>query len=219
MDLPFRVTRPQWRARVRGLAVVLLFLVTATVVDPRAARWVAGSKSHLLDLLVGVLNPLGDGVTLLVASVMLAVLCRALRRPRLHDAAWLAALAFAVSGIFEYTLKHLVGRPRPDAVLSGIVLLGPSFEPDIDSFPSGHATSVFSVATVFASFYPRLRWPLYGVAAAVALGRVYLQRHYVSDVVAGALIGVVIASQLLRYRPLRPPYIRMGDAQGSLDVS
>ena len=83
-------------------------------------------------------------------------------------------------------------------------LLGPSFAADIDSFPSGHATSVFAVAAVFATYYPRLRWPLYGLAAAIALGRVYLERHYLSDIIAGAALGLTVAVRLYRYRLIVP---------------
>lgn len=97
------------------------------------------------------------------------------------------------AGLVEYTLKYLVGRPRPAAA-------GPFVAPELDSFRSGHATSVFAVATVLGSFYPRLRWPLYVLAAAIALGRVYLARHYLSDILAGALVGLLIASLVLHHR-------------------
>jgi undecaprenyl-diphosphatase len=110
----------------------------------------------------------------------------------------MGALAFTVAGLIEFTIKHLVGRPRPDTA-TVLATLG-SHVMENDSFPSGHATSVFAVATVFAAFYPRFRWPLYALAAAVAVGRVYLERHYVSDILAGAVIGMAIASILLRHR-------------------
>jgi undecaprenyl-diphosphatase len=97
------------------------------------------------------------------------------------------------AGAVEYTLKYVVGRPRPAAAETSLSL-------ELDSFPSGHATSVFAVATALASSYPALRWPLYGLAAAIALGRVYLARHYLSDVIAGAFIGFAIASLLVRHR-------------------
>jgi len=168
------------------------------------AAWALRSRAPILDLMVGIINPIGAGITLLVSCLALAVLTRRLRRARLHDAAWLASLAFASAGLVEFTLKHLVGRPRPDATMVTAGLLGPSFAPDIDSFPSGHATSVFAVATIFAAYYPRLRWVLYGVAAAISLGRVYLERHYVSDIVAGAAIGVTVAVLLYCHRHALP---------------
>jgi membrane-associated phospholipid phosphatase len=170
------------------VGVILLVIATAVALDGRVAAGASSWKHAVLDRVVGTLNPVGSGVTLLVVCAGFGLVGRVQRRSTLHEAAWLGAVTFMVAGLVEYGLKHLVGRPRPDAVL------------DVDSFPSGHATSVFAVATVFAAFYPRLRWPLYVLAAAVAAGRVYLLRHYVSDVLAGAVIGIVIASLLLQRR-------------------
>jgi membrane-associated phospholipid phosphatase len=182
-----------WRRPVldRALPIlggVLLVAAAAVVLDGRVAAGVAVWKHAILDSVVGTLNPIGSGVTLLVVCTGVGVVGRAQRRSTLHEAAWLGALAFMAAGLVEFAIKHLVGRSRPDSVL------------DVDSFPSGHATSVFAVATIFAAFYPRLRWPVYALAAAVAAGRVYLERHYVSDVLAGAIIGIVIASLLLGRR-------------------
>ena len=169
-----------------ALAVLVLVLAVALLLDHVVASWATHARTPLLDLLVGAINPIGAGVTLLVLSVVLA------------------AMTFASAGLAEFTLKHLVGRPRPDTGLAAAGLFGPSFATDIDSFPSGHATSVFAVAAVFAAYYPRLRWPLYGLAAAIALGRVYLERHYVSDIVAGAALGLVFAAYLYRKRRTLP---------------
>jgi len=189
-----------WRRYCLGaLSFVLLVVGTALLLDPRVPGWAAQWKCPTLDMLVGILNPIGSGVTLLVVCIMLGATCRALPSSRLQAAAWLGALAFASAGLIEFTIKHLVGRPRPDTAVV-FAALGPHVTAETDSFPSGHATSVFAVATVFAAFYPRLRWPLYVLAAAVAVGRVYLDRHYVSDIVAGAAIGIVIASILLGHR-------------------
>jgi undecaprenyl-diphosphatase len=180
----------------RPLAVLgaALFVVgTAFLIDPRVADWASQLRSPALDALVALINPIGSGVTLLAACLLLAALCRTLRRPRLCEAAWAGVLAFTVAGLVEFGLKHLVGRPRPASA-------GPWLGPELDSFPSGHATSVFAVATALGSFYPGLRWPLYTLAGAIALGRVYLARHHLSDVIAGALIGLVIASLIIRQR-------------------
>jgi undecaprenyl-diphosphatase len=177
-----------------GIALgFLAVLATAFVLDARVAAWAASCKHPVVDVVVGLVNPIGSGVTLLAACVILAAGARAFRWSRLQAAAWLGTLAFVSAGLLEFTVKHLVSRARPDAGLPSLDFRGPAFLPDVDSFPSGHATSVFAVATAFASFYPGLGPLFYGVAGAVAVGRVYLARHYVSDIVAGATIGVVIA--------------------------
>ena len=198
-----------WRPHPRLAAVgtALLVLLAVLVIDPRLAAWAPHWKYPALDAVVGVLNPVGAGLTLLVVCVALGAIARRLRYSRLHDTAWLAALAFSSAGIVEFSLKHLVSRARPDAAAASLAVLGPAFVPDVDSFPSGHATSVFAVAAIFASAYPRLRWPLYALAVAIALGRVYLQRHYLSDVLAGSLIGVVVAAWLLRHRYALPRWM------------
>lgn len=172
-----------------------MFVVLGTAFfldDPVAnmARYISGP---VLDAVVNLINPIGAGVTLLAACLLLAVLCRLIGRPHLGQASWAGVLAFMTAGLIEFGLKHVVGRTRPAAA-------GTLLAPEFDSFPSGHATSVFAVATALGSWYPALRWPLYALASAIALGRVYLGRHYLSDVIAGALIGLAIASLIVRHR-------------------
>ena len=181
------------------LLASLLLLGTVHFVDHAVTARVTQWRGPILDAIVRFINPIGSGVTLLVACMAAALLARWLRRSRLRDAASLAAVAFASAGLVEYTLKHLFDRPRPDAGRIAAGLLSPSFSTD-DSFPSGHATSVFAVATVFGAYYPALRVPLYLFATAIALGRVYLERHDVSDILAGAALGVGVAVSLYRYR-------------------
>lgn len=182
-----------------ALGLVAPLFVSAVTLDDDMTVWAAQAKAPILDLLVGIIDPIGRGVTLLVACAALALLARRCGRTRLCEAARLGALAFMYAGLVEFTLKHLVGRPRPNVALAAGGL-GPSWTPGVDSFPSGHATSVFAVAAVFGTFYPWLRLPLYMLAAAIALGRVYLERHYLSDVVAGAVLGVMVAVWLHRRR-------------------
>jgi undecaprenyl-diphosphatase len=183
-----------------AFALLLVALGAAFWLDPIVYGWTSWWQSPALDALVGVVNPIGSGVTLLVVCMALTLLSGP-RWPRLAEAGWLGALAFMVAGMTELGLKLLVGRPRPALGAGGVALAGSFIPTDLDSFPSGHATSVFAVATVVATFYPRLRLPLFMLAAAVALGRVYLGRHYVSDILAGALLGLVVATLVVRCRP------------------
>jgi undecaprenyl-diphosphatase len=64
------------------------------------------------------------------------------------------------------------------------------------SFPSGHATVAFACATVLALAVPRLRVPLFVLAALIAFSRVYVGVHYPFDVLAGAVLGVGLATAL-----------------------
>ena len=115
-------------------------------------------------------------------GVLLAIFDRGNRE------AWLVcALLGPVAIGLNYVVKAIVKRPRP--VLEGLPPLGGA--PSSLSFPSAHATSSFAVATAMTRVEP---WGAlaFVLALALALGRPYLGMHYPSDVVVGALLGVVL---------------------------
>ena len=102
--------------------------------------------------------------------------------------AWLICAALGPIAIgLNYGIKLLVKRPRP--VLEGLPPLGGA--PSSLSFPSAHALSSFAVATAMFRVDPATAGALV-VALALSLGRPYLGMHYPSDVLAGALLGVVL---------------------------
>jgi decaprenylphosphoryl-5-phosphoribose phosphatase len=101
---------------------------------------------------------------------------------------WLVcALLGPVAIGLNYAIKLLVKRPRP--VLEGLPPLGGA--PSSLSFPSAHATSSFAVATAMVRVDPAMAGA-FVVAFALSLGRPYLGMHYPSDVLAGAVLGLVL---------------------------
>jgi membrane-associated phospholipid phosphatase len=101
---------------------------------------------------------------------------------------WLICAALGPLAIgLNYCVKLAVRRPRP--VLEGLPPLGGA--PSSLSFPSAHAFSSFAVATAMVRVDPATFGALL-VALALSLGRPYLGMHYPSDVVAGALLGVLL---------------------------
>lgn len=72
-----------------------------------------------------------------------------------------------------------------------------------NSFPSGHAITAFSIATIFADRYSRHRWVpwvAYGLAAAVGFSRITTQSHFTSDVFVGAVLGYSISHYVVLQR-------------------
>ena len=197
-----------------GLAAVVamaaLLLGLAWLVDERAARFartLSGSVVKLFDLV----TRLGASGWLFAASMLVAIVASILAvraaRPRLRAGFQvLAARAFyvfvvlAASGLMSQIVKRVVGRARPKLIDTAgpFHFDGFSIHATLASFPSGHTTTAFAVATALSFFLPRWQAPLFVVAAAVGLSRVIVGAHYASDVFGGVAVGTLMAIAVAR---------------------
>jgi hypothetical protein len=127
----------------------------------------------------------GSEVVLLPATLLTYGIGRWADRPGLEHAADDLLRAQLVSQVMTHGLKLSVGRERPDG--------------ERWSFPSGHSSASFAVATVLASHGGwKFGVPAYAGAAYVALSRMAERRHYASDVIFGAAIGIVAGRTVTR---------------------
>jgi hypothetical protein len=106
------------------------------------------------------------------------------------------------SGIITPTIKFITGRARPREN-EGIATFHPfslSYSTN-SSFPSGHTTQAFAVASVIANHYDET-WVVYSsytVASLVGVARIYHDAHFASDVLAGALIGTLVGKSVVAH--------------------
>jgi undecaprenyl-diphosphatase len=99
-----------------------------------------------------------------------------------------AAGCAAIVGVFLFKgLKKLSRRERPCELEPHC--WANVLPPDQFSFPSGHTMTAFSIALVVSYFYPSLEGPLYFLAISVGVSRVVLGMHFLSDVLAGVVLG------------------------------
>jgi undecaprenyl-diphosphatase len=98
-----------------------------------------------------------------------------------------AGVASALSVLLFSQLKRLTGRRRPCQIAPHC--WATLLPPDQFSFPSGHTMTAFAVAIPLSLFYPTLTIGLLFCALSIAMSRILLGMHFLSDVVAGALIG------------------------------
>lgn len=144
---------------------------------------------------------IGQGWRLATLSILLLVWAWAFEKPTIKIVAIQSLIAHGIAALLANGLKHLIGRPRPKFIHSGDWQMTLSWTSGLDSFPSGHSAASFAVATVLAK-----RFPLFGplcvaVAFFVALSRVLRGSHFLTDVLGGAVIGIL--SGFIAMAPLR----------------
>lgn len=199
---------------VAGVALLLGFVVVAAVavgftevledvlegdgiagIDRPAARWLAGHRDLWLTATLRAVTVGGDPLFLTALALPISVLagwrCRSWRP------VVLALVGGGGTALVLFTAKALVGRQRPPLPFAAIAADG-------YSFPSGHATG--TAAIMVLSAWMMTRWLITGwtgrvivwamaIGSALVIGysRVYLGVHYVSDVLAGWLLGIAWA--------------------------
>ena len=109
--------------------------------------------------------------------------------------------AIALPGVFGTVVKRLIGRARPfmPPLDDPFVFKPFVWRPEYASLPSGHATTVAAAAIAFGAIWPSWRAPMWLYALIIMLSRVVLNVHHPSDVVAGALVGIVGACLVRRW--------------------
>jgi membrane-associated phospholipid phosphatase len=149
-------------------------------------------QTSTLDQLTKVVEPFGAGYSWAVIGAY-GIAGFVFHAPEAKDIFFDSIMAsLLASGVITPTLKFVIGRERPNESVSST-----SFHPfsgSDNSFPSGHATQAFAVASVISAHSDKV-WvsvAAYTVAGLVGFARIYHNAHWTSDVTAGALIGTFV---------------------------
>ena len=142
-------------------------------------------RSQPLGTIMEVGTYFGNGRTMLGVSLLLM----AYGGDKNRETGRLLTSTFISTGAIVWGMKEIIGRKRPlDDVVGN------------PAFPSGHTAYAFAGATLLGNRYPKLRIPLYIGAGLVGVTRIYLGRHYASDVIAGAAVGTITGALVSRHR-------------------
>ena len=213
------VWRRLWRApkprldwpRLTGVvaAALVLIVVEGLLLDAAVAR----RSQALPEPMTGVfqfLTQFGRSDWWLIPSglIMLVVAFGDWRRPvRAVAAAWAEIgayagtffVAIALPGIVADVIKPLVGRVRPGVAVESDVAFAPfTLGYAYHSFPSGHANTMAALAVAAVATFGARALPIVLATMVVAMSRVVIGVHYLSDVVAGILLGGALAWLVVR---------------------
>lgn len=148
---------------------------------------------------------IGDSSWSLIASLVIIALAvlfarrsgkrRRVRLRIMRRAATYVLASVAVSGFLASLTKHMIGRARPSALdPSEVLAFKPMlFRASYASFPSGHATTAIALAVALGFLWPRHRLTFLIIGIWGALSRALLGVHWLSDILAGAVLGMVVA--------------------------
>jgi undecaprenyl-diphosphatase len=193
------------RARIlaAGLATILLVAGAMVFADGQLAAaskqlpgWVHAAFAFVTDFGKSGWFLLPTGIVLAAIAAVTAPALAPLSRLVLAAIAVRTGFLFAaiaVPSLFATIIKRLIGRARPfvgveaDPFLYGHLV----WRPDYASMPSGHATTAFATAIAVGLLWPRLRPLMLIYALIIAVSRVVLDAHYLSDVIAGAFVGSI----------------------------
>lgn len=155
---------------------------------------------------------------------------------RIEDMGLHATEAILIANLVSGGIKVVAGRARPEVDVDNPRdfqlfrgFRGGAFQ----SFPSGHTTSAFAFATTISSelarWQPGTRWTvgpvLYAGAALAGVSRMYNNKHWASDVLAGAAIGTFVGTKVVRYQHSHPgnwldrKFLTVGVSKSSVGLS
>jgi undecaprenyl-diphosphatase len=165
--------------------------------DRELERFVVLHRVEWLDWLFIGLSRIG---TLGIVWILLAAVVAALvRRPPVF---FLSVAAVASADLLAFALKTVVAVDRPPkryASPEPLVRVPTDY-----SFPSGHTATSFAAALILARAIPRRAPLFYVLAAAIGFSRIYAGVHYPLDVLGGAVLGLLVATALLRLAAALP---------------
>ena len=184
------------------LSLGVLFCLLMLDFDKKAILWANSlhkSSSSVHMLLEGIdpaINFISNGTILLLIAIVFFVTGKYTKSNLQLELGRILIGGFIVTGITVQILKYLAGRARPK-VSFDTLFYGPSVGDSYHSFPSGHTAEAFCFAFILAKYFPRYRIYFYLLASVIGFERMEDLKHFPSDVIAGAVIGLVLGRLLL----------------------
>jgi len=175
-----------------SLLIVIAAIISYVFFDLPIAIYFYSLKNGLINKGFKIITKLGTSGWILIPSFLIFIIFRRKKEKFAQRALYLFCTV-AISGIIVNIIKVITGRFRPKVYfkdgLYGFDFLHIDYE--YLSFPSGHSATALSAMIAFGILWPKFRIHFLFAGIVIALSRVIITSHYLSDVLIGSLIGVL----------------------------
>jgi membrane-associated phospholipid phosphatase len=185
--------KKRWIAALILTVWIALIVISYVLWDIPLAYYCKGLSRRVLDIAETV-TIAGESKWYYILFIPSYIIFRFVLKNKLWAGKFLFLfLSISASGLINLLIKWLAGRYRPENLFNhgdfGFDYFGVGY--GMTSFPSGHSVTAFTLAAAIILLFPRWRLPAFAAAVAIAMSRVLLTSHYLSDVIAGAGVGIL----------------------------
>lgn len=184
------------------IGVLFIAIISYIFFDKTIATFFASNSCYVKDF-ISYFSKFGISKYYLIGSFLIFILCyRSFKT--LSKAALYIFVTTATSGIIIIIIKIVFARYRPPKFINEELYGFNWFDIGyiVNSFPSGHSATAFSVFVALALLLPKYRWFFLLFASLIAFSRVTIGVHYFSDILVGSLIGTL--TSLYFYKKFYP---------------
>jgi membrane-associated phospholipid phosphatase len=189
----------KWLTFIIFFLCVLLCVISYYYWDLPLAIYCRGLGRSIIDI-AKIVTILGDSLWYFIILVPAFIYFWFLAKNKLWSKRIIFILvSLSISGLLNLLIKWLAGRYRPNMLEKGFFgfnYFGVGY--DLNSFPSGHTVTAFSLAAAVSILFPRTGIVAFIIAISIGMTRIILTSHYLSDVIAGAGIGI-LSAMILKY--------------------
>lgn len=194
----------------KKINIILVFALVILVVsffDRKVAIYFLENQNNILDKLSNIGNTLGTGKYLISIILTIGMVFLLIEKKKLLEVFYISISAFVMTSIINPLLKAIIYRQRPYETFTENLFFsykrayeeGRFFTNIYDStyysMPSGHTIAISSIFAVYG-FYVKnkfLKFIYFGIPLVTAFGRVYTNKHWLSDTIVAYFLGIFIA--------------------------
>ncbi|MFY0650927.1 MAG: phosphatase PAP2 family protein [Cyclobacteriaceae bacterium] len=168
--------------------------------DDNIQQWTLDNRNDLSHDISSGFEKLGNTSSTSIALGGALIVGLITEDEKVQDVTLLALKSSLLSGLLAQTIKNIAHRARPNAGLGKDSWHGPKIGGKHKAWPSGHTTTAFALATTFAQIYKDKKWvPIssYSLATLAGVSRLHDNKHWATDVFAGAVLGYFSAKGIL----------------------